>query len=251
MRVDVITIFPEYLSALDLGVIGRARRRGLLDLRVHDLRTWTHDAHRTVDDAPYGGSPGMLMLPEPWFAALRQVTGEEPRPPGAAGPRAIPAGQLSVPRPLVLVPGPCGSRFDQAAAQQLAGEQWLVICCGRYEGIDQRVLDAWADAEVSIGDYVLAGGEAAALVVLEATGRLLPGVLGNADSAGDDSFSAGLLEAPAYTRPALVEGYQVPPVLLSGDHAAIARWRHEQAIGRTRARRPDLLGLSAPGFVAD
>ncbi len=255
MRVDVITVFPDYLAPLELGVLGRARRRGLLDLRVHDLRRWTHDAHRTVDDAPYGGSPGMLMLAEPWFAALREVTGAEPRAQGDTGTRPGPDAVHRVAaahraRPLVVVPSPCGRRFDQSMAVSLAIEPWLVICCGRYEGVDQRVLDAWADLELSIGDYVLAGGEAAALVLLEVTGRLLPGVLGNAGSAGDDSFSTGLLEAPAYTRPAVVEGREVPPVLLSGDHAAVARWRHEQSLARTRERRPDLLDALPPGSVA-
>jgi tRNA (guanine37-N1)-methyltransferase len=255
MRVDVITVFPDYLAPLELGVLGRARRRGLLDLRVHDLRRWTHDAHRTVDDAPYGGSPGMLMLAGPWFAALREVTGAEPRAQGDTGTRPGSDGVYRVApahraRPLVVVPSPCGRRFDQSMAVSLAIEPWLVICCGRYEGIDQRVLDAWADLELSIGDYVLAGGEAAALVLLEVTGRLLPGVLGNAGSAGDDSFSTGLLEAPAYTRPAVVEGREVPPVLLSGDHAAVARWRHEQSLARTRERRPDLLDALPPGSVA-
>jgi len=182
MRVDVITVFPDYLAPLELGVLGRARRRGLLDLRVHDLRRWTHDAHRTVDDAPYGGSPGMLMLAEPWFAALREVTGAEPRAQGDTGTRPGPDAVHCVAaahraRPLVVVPSPCGRRFDQSMAVSLAIEPWLVICCGRYEGVDQRVLDAWADLELSIGDYVLAGGEAAALVLLEVTGRLLPGVL--------------------------------------------------------------------------
>lgn len=255
MRVDVITVFPDYLAPLELGVLGRARRRGLLDLRVHDLRRWTHDAHRTVDDAPYGGSPGMLMLAEPWFAALREVTGAEPRAPGDTGPRPDTEAAHRVAaapgaRPLVVVPSPCGRRFDQSVAVSLAIEPWLVICCGRYEGIDQRVLDAWADLEISIGDYVLAGGEAAALVLLEVTGRLLPGVLGNAGSAGDDTFATGLLEAPAYTRPAVVEGREVPPVLLSGDHAAVARWRHEQSLARTLERRPDLLDALPPGSVA-
>ena len=256
MRVDVITVFPDYLAPLELGVIGRARQRGLLDVRVHDLRRWTHDAHRTVDDSPYGGGPGMLMLAEPWFAALREVTGAEPRPPGSTGPRPgadAPeevASEGSRDQPLVVVPSPCGRRFEQSAAVSLAAERWLVICCGRYEGIDQRVLDAWADVELSIGDYVLAGGEAAALVPLEVTGRLLPGVLGNAGSAGDDSFSTGLLEAPAFTRPAVVEGREVPPVLLSGDHAAVARWRREQSLARTWERRPDLLDPLPPPAVA-
>ncbi len=227
MRVDVVTIFPAYLEAANLALLGKAQERGIVDLRVHDLRAWTHDVHHTVDDSPYGGSPGMVMKPEPWWEALEAVVGPE----GSGGPR-----------PRIVVPTPSGRPFTQALAAEYAAEPWLLFACGRYEGIDQRVIDAWADDEISIGDYVLAGGEVATLVVLEAVSRLLPGVLGNADSATDDSFSAGVLEGPVYTRPPSFRGREVPPVLLSGDHGAVARWRAEQGLSRTRERRPDLLG---------
>ncbi len=228
MRIDVVSIFCDYFSPLDLSLIGKARQRGLLDVHLHDLRTWTTDVHRTVDDTPYGGGPGMVMRPEPWWAALTELT-------AAPGP---------APRPRVVVPTPSGRRFDQALAADLAAEPWLLFCCGRYEGIDARVIEHWADDEISLGDYVLAGGEVATLVVVEAVTRLLPGVLGNAASATDDSFAAAdarLLEPPVYTRPPEIEGRSVPPVLLSGDHAAIARWRREQSLRRTGERRPDLL----------
>lgn len=231
MRLDFVTIFPAYFAPLDLSLLGKARDRGALDVQVHDLRSWTDDVHRTVDDSPYGGGPGMIMRPEPWGRALEQLT-------GARAPDHAPA--------RIVIPTPTGARFDQAYAADLASSPWLVFCCGRYEGIDARVADAWADDEISIGDYVLSGGEVAALVIVEAVVRLLPGVLGNAESAGDDSFSRGsfsrgLLEAPSYTRPPEWEGRSVPEVLRSGDHGAIATWRHEQSELRTRLRRPDLL----------
>lgn len=226
MRVDIITIFPEYLSPLELSLVGRARNRGILDVHLHDLRQWTSDAHRTVDDAPYGGGPGMVMRPEPWWAALTEVSGS-----GPAGGRS----------PRIIVPTPVGRPFTQAYAEGLAGEPWLVFCCGRYEGIDARVIDEWADDEISIGDYVLAGGEVATLVMLEAVTRLLPGVVGNAESVADDSFANGLLEPPVYTRPPVWRDREVPAVLRSGDHAAISRWRREAAVRRTTHRRPDLL----------
>ncbi len=238
MRIDVITIFPEYLAPLRVSLLGRARERGLVDLRVHDLRSWATDVHRSVDDAPYGGGPGMVMLAEPWGRALDAVGSDDPP---AAAPRLI-------------VPTPSGRRFTQAMAQELAAEPWLVLACGRYEGIDARVVDYAAARmpvdEVTIGDYVLAGGEAAALVVCEAVTRLLPGVLGNAESAADDSFTGaameGLLEGPVYTRPASWRGYDVPPVLLSGDHGAVARWRRAQALRRTASYRPDLDAAPEP-----
>lgn len=227
MRIDVVTIFPEYLAPLRQSLLGKAIERGDVDLRVHDLRTWTDDVHRTVDDAPYGGGPGMVMLPEPWGRALDELA-----PAGAAQPR-------------LLIPSPAGVPFTQATAHELAGEPWLMLACGRYEGIDARVAEYAAKRmpvnEVSIGDYVLAGGEAAVLVIVEAVSRLLPGVLGNAESAADDSFSGGMLEAPAYTRPASWRGLSVPPVLLSGNHGEIARWRGERSRLRTEQRRPDLL----------
>ena len=246
MRLDFITIFPEYFAPLELALPGKARARGILDVHVHDLRRWADDVHRTVDDSPYGGGPGMLMKPDPWGRALEAVTG---RPPDrSAGGRTGSAAPVSTgsrgggePGPRVIVLTPAGGPFTQSYAAELAAEDWLVFCCGRYEGIDARVAEVWADDEISIGDYVLNGGEVAALVVVEAVVRLLPGVLGNTESAADDSFSRGLLEAPAYTRPALWEGRAVPDVLLSGDHGAVARWRTEQSRARTRERRPDLL----------
>lgn len=229
MRIDVVTIFPEYLRPLDLALIGKARARGLLDVRVHDLREHTSDAHRSVDDTPYGGGPGMVMRPEPWGRALDAIA-----PPGTE------------PAPLLVLPTPSGTPFSQQLATQLATRPWLVFACGRYEGIDARVVEDAATRmpvlEVSLGDYVLAGGEAAVLVVVEAVTRLLPGVVGNAASLVEESHSTGLLEGPVYTRPSVWRGRPVPPVLLSGDHDAIARWRREQALERTRRRRPDLLG---------
>ena len=223
MRVDVVTIFPEFFPPLDVSLLGKARERGLVDVRVHDLRERTDDVHRTVDDAPFGGGPGMVMKPEPWYAALEAVA--------ASGEG----------RPRVVVPTPSGRLLTQALVEELAAEPWLAIACGRYEGIDRRVIDRWADDEVSLGDYVLAGGEVAALVLIEAVTRLLPGVVGNAESVADDSHTTGLLEGPVYTRPASYDGRDVPPVLLSGDHGAIARWRRDEALRRTAALRPDLL----------
>jgi len=224
VRVDIVTIFPEYLAPLRQSLLGKAAERGLVDIAVHDLRTWTDDVHRTVDDAPYGGGPGMVMRPEPWGRALEEV-----RRPGTR----------------LVVPTPAGRPFTQALAAEWATEPGLVFACGRYEGIDQRVADWAAEAgpvsEVSIGDYVLAGGESAVLVMVEAVTRLLPGVVGNRESVEFDSHADGLLEGPSYTRPASWRGHDVPPVLLSGDHAAIARWRREQSLRRTAARRPDLL----------
>ena len=227
MRIYAVTIFPEYLAPLRQSLLGKAIERGDVDLRVHDLRTWTDDVHRTVDDAPFGGGPGMVMVPEPWGRALDDLA---------------PAGTV---QPRLLIPSPAGLPFTQAMARELADEPWLVLACGRYEGIDARVAAYAAQRmrvdEVSIGDYVLAGGEAAVLVIVEAVSRLLPGVLGNAESAADDSFSDGLLEGPAYTRPAHWRGLPVPEVLLSGNHGDIARWRADQSRLRTEQRRPDLL----------
>jgi tRNA (guanine37-N1)-methyltransferase len=234
MRIDIVTIFPDYFGPLDISLLGKARERGLLEVRVHDLRAHTDDVHRSVDDAPYGGGPGMLMRPQPWGLALDALAAEPP--PGATE------------GPLLVVPTPAGRPLVQADAQAWALEPWLIVACGRYEGIDARVvLDAATRmrvVEVSIGDYVLAGGEVAALVIVEAVARLLPGFMGNAASPLDDSFSAGAprLEAPSYTRPPIWRGLEVPEVLLSGDHAAIARWRQQEAASRTRERRPDLLG---------
>ena len=231
LRVDVVTIFPDYLAPLRQSLLGKAIARGQVALGVHDLRDYTDDVHRTVDDAPYGGGPGMVMRPEPWGRALDAI--------------AAPSAPT---QPRLIIPSPAGVRFDQALAAELAQESWLLFACGRYEGIDARVADYAASRmavdEVSLGDYVLAGGEVAVLVIVEAVGRLLPGVLGNAASAVEDSFAAGtdgLLEAPAYTRPASWRGLDVPEVLLSGHHGDIARWRGEQSRERTSRRRPDLL----------
>src|SRR5256886_166267 len=230
MKIDVVTIFPEYLSPLDLSLIGKARGAGLVEVAVHGLRRWTSDVHRTVDDTPYGGGPGMVMRPEPWGGALDEI-----------GP-----GRL-------VVPSPAGVPFTQALAHELAGEPHLIFACGRYEGIDQRVLDHAATrmpvTEVSLGDYVLFGGEVAVLVILEAVVRLLPGVLGNAESLVEESYVDGLLEAPVYTKPATWRDLDVPEILRSGDHGRIARWRRDQALLRTAARRPDLLAALPPGTL--
>lgn len=233
MRIDVVTIFPDYLSPLDLSLVGKARAAGLLDLRVHDLRDWTDDRHRTVDDTPYGGGPGMVMLAEPWGRALDAVTGPDARREAAA-------------EPYLLVPSPSGRVFTQRWAESLAREPWLVFACGRYEGIDARVVEDAATRmrveEVSIGDYVLTGGEAAVLVIAEAVVRLIPGVVGNPGSLEEESHAGhGLLEYPIYTRPAEWRGRAVPDVLLSGHHGRVARWRRDEALRRTAVRRPDLL----------
>jgi tRNA (guanine37-N1)-methyltransferase len=239
VRIDIITIFPDYFTPLSVSLLGKAASRGDIELQVHDLRNWAHGVHRAVDDAPFGGGPGMVMSPEPWGEALDAV----------AGPGPVPA--------RLVVPTPSGIPFTQAMAAQWSRCGWLVFACGRYEGIDARVVDEARDRmpvdEVSIGDYVLSGGEPAVLVMVDAVGRLLPGVLGNAESAADDSFGAGagpmdgLLEGPSYTRPRVWRGREVPPVLLSGDHAAIARWRRDQALRRTAAHRPDLAARLAAG----
>jgi tRNA (guanine37-N1)-methyltransferase len=234
MRIDVITIFPAYVEPLRLSLVGKAVDAGTVDLLVHDLRDFTHDRHRTVDDTPYGGGPGMVMSPVPWGEALDSVAASDP-------------GR----HPVLVIPTPSGATFTQATAQEWSGADWLVFACGRYEGIDSRVAEHyagradWADVrEVSIGDYVLAGGEAAVLVMVEATVRLLPGVLGNAESVVDDSFAPGsmadLLEGPIYTKPPAWRDLAVPEILLSGHHGRIAEWRRQQAQQRTRDTRPDL-----------
>jgi tRNA (guanine37-N1)-methyltransferase len=248
VRLDVVTIFPEYLAPLDLSLIGRARRDGVLDLAVHDLRDFTHDRHRTVDDSPAGGGAGMVMRPEPWGEALDAVL--------AAGRSAL-GDDTAV--PTLVVPTPSGTPFTQAAAHELAGLPWLAFACGRYEGIDERVLEDAAERmpvrPLSIGDYVLSGGEAAVLVVVEAVARLLPGVVGNPESLVEESHAAGLLEYPVYTRPATWRGRSVPEVLSSGNHALVARWRRDAALRRTARRRPDLVerldpaGLDAADLV--
>jgi tRNA (guanine37-N1)-methyltransferase len=224
MRIDVVTIFPDYLDPLRQSLPGRAIDAGIVELGVHDLRRWTHDVHRSVDDSPYGGGPGMVMKAPVWGEALDEICSEDT---------------------LLVVPTPAGRPFTQNDAQRWTAESHLVFACGRYEGIDQRVADDAARRmrveEVSIGDYVLPGGESAALVMIEAVVRLLPDVLGNPVSHQDDSHSDGLLEGPSYTRPASWRGLDVPAVLLSGDHAKLSAWRREQSLARTRERRPDLL----------
>ena len=242
-RIDVVTIFPDYLTALDLSLIGRARKSGLVEIAVHDLRDHTHDRHRTVDDTPVGGGAGMVMRPEPWGEALDAVL--------AAGRSALAAPEAV---PTLLVPTPSGLPFDQASARELASVPWLAFACGRYEGIDERVfVDAAAQMPVrpvSLGDYVLGGGEVAALAVIEAVVRLLPGVLGNADSLVEESHEDGLLEYPVYTRPAIWRGLGVPEVLASGHHAEVQRWRRDQRLRRTARRRPDLLARLDPATLS-
>jgi tRNA (guanine37-N1)-methyltransferase len=226
LRIDAITIFPEYFKALDLSLLGKARDKQLIDLRVHDLRDHTTDIHKTVDDSPYGGGAGMLMKPEPWGEALDEI---------------LPAdGNCTV-----IFTTPAGEQFKQATAQELSKEQHIVFACGRYEGIDQRVVEyAKTKAKVrqiSLGDYVLNGGEVAALAMVEAIARLIPGVIGNAESLVEESHSNGLLEYPSYTKPASWRGFEVPEILISGHHANIAAWRQQQQLERTRQVRPDLL----------
>lgn len=253
MRIDVVTIFPEYLAPLDLSLIGKARQDGLLRVVVHDLRDFTHDRHRTVDDPPYGGGAGMVMRPQPWAEALEHVVAvareELPGPGDAAGTEP----HLLVPH--LLVPTPSGRPFDQVMANELAGQPWLVIACGRYEGIDERVLEHAARSmpvtTFSLGDYVLGGGEAAALVLIEAVGRLLPGVVGNPESLVEESHADGLLEYPVYTKPASWQGLDVPDVLLSGHHGRVRRWRRDQQLRRTAQRRPDLLYRLDAGELDD
>ena len=229
MRIDVFTIFPDMVGDfLARSLVGKARERGVLDVRVHDLRSATSDPHRSVDDAPFGGGAGMVLMAEPLFTAVEAV---------------------DAPRPLYLL-GPAGERFDQEHARRLAAGQGFSMLCGRYEGVDERVRRHLVDGELSVGDYVLSGGEAAALVVVEAVARLVPGVMGNEASAGDESFGEeGLLEYPQYTRPADFRGWTVPEVLRSGDHGRIARWRRAQALARTVAARPDL--IAARGGLSD
>jgi tRNA (guanine37-N1)-methyltransferase len=257
VRIDVVSIFPEYLAPLRLSLLGRAQEDGLLELAVHDLRDFTFDRHRTVDDTPYGGGAGMVMKAEPWALALEHVlasqaaTAEQPGSMGEAG-QAAPteeaghdAGPASARRPVLIVPSPAGAVFTQAMAYELSEEPTLAFACGRYEGIDERVLD-WAAQRfdvrpVSLGDYVLNGGEVAVMAMVEAVGRLLPGVVGNPESLVEESHADGLLEYPVYTKPSLWRGHGVPEVLLSGNHGKVASWRLEQQLRRTAARRPELL----------
>ncbi|MGC9942213.1 MAG: tRNA (guanosine(37)-N1)-methyltransferase TrmD [Verrucomicrobiota bacterium] len=221
MKIDVLTLFPAmFAGPLDESIIMRARKAGLLELRIHNLRDWTHDRHKTVDDRPFGGGPGMLLKPEPIFEAVESLQRAETR---------------------VILLSPSGRKFDQSIARELASERDLLFITGHYEGFDERVRDGLADDELSIGDYVLTNGALPAMVVIDAVARLLPGVLGDDESSREESFSAALLEYPQYTRPAEFRGMRVPDVLVSGNHAEIENWRHEQARLKTQARRPDLL----------
>jgi tRNA (guanine37-N1)-methyltransferase len=226
MRIDAISIFPSYFDALELSLFGKARDKGLIDFHAHDLRSWTEDKHKTVDDSPYGGGAGMVMMPEPWGRAFDEVA---------------PGGK----KPVVIFTTPAGQPFSQTMARELSTHDHLIFACGRYEGIDQRVVEyakSIADVrEVSIGDYVLNGGEVAAIVMIEAITRLLPGFMGNAESIVEESHSDGLLEYPSYTKPSFWRGLEVPDVLLSGHHAEIEKWRKEQQVLRTKNNRPDLL----------
>lgn len=223
MRIDALSIFPDYFAPLDLSLPGKARRAGLVDFHAHDVRDWAHDRHRTVDDTPYGGGAGMVMKPEPWGEALDAVATD---------------------RAVVVVPTPSGAPFTHAEAVRLSTAEQLVFACGRYEGIDQRVLDhaatRWDVREISLGDFVVNGGEVAALAIIEAVVRLLPGFMGNPESLTEESHADGLLEYPVYTKPATWRGLDVPPILLSGDHGRIAAWRRDQSRLRTEQRRPDL-----------
>ena len=222
MKIDVLTLFPEmFTGPMDASIIQRARQTGLLELRVHNLRDYTHDNYKTVDDRPFGGGPGMVLKCEPIFEALEK---------------------LKTPETRVVLMSPAGRTFQQTVAREMSGYSAVLFICGAYEGVDERVREQWVDDELSIGDYVLTNGTLAAMVVIDAVTRLLPGALGDEQSAVDESFSQGLLEYPHYTRPAEFRGLKVPPVLLSGNHAAIDKWRHEQALERTARRRPDLAG---------
>lgn len=234
MQIDIVTIFPDFFGVLDVSLLGKARRDGVLQLGVHDLRDWTHDRHRTVDDTPYGGGAGMVMKAEPWGAALDELLADS-----------------ETTDALVVFPSPAGVPFTQALARELATEPRIVFACGRYEGIDARVAEYAAGRarvlEVSLGDYVLNGGEVAAMAMIEAIGRLVPGVVGNPESLVEESHESGLLEYPSYTKPQVWRELEVPEVLRSGNHAAIAAWRHEQALERTRRVRPDLLPPEGDG----
>ena len=243
-RIDVVTIFPEWFEGpLTTSLLGKAVADGRLDLRAHDLREFTTDRHRSVDDAPYGGGAGMVMRPDVWIAAAEAIWND--LPPAATIDRAEPPDAATYvaggPRPRTVLLTPRGKPFTQALARELAAEPRFVLLCGRYEGIDERVHELVATDEVSIGDYVLFGGEVAAAAVIEAVARLIPGLVGNAESPEDESFAAGLLEYPHYTRPPEVRGRRVPDVLTSGDHGAVARWRHDRALELTRERRPELV----------
>jgi len=229
MKIDIVTLFPEICRApLSESIMKRAQENGIVNLFIHNLRDWTQDKHRIVDDAPFGGGQGMVMKPEPIFAAVDDLRNQ--------------TSEIKHQTSKVVLMSPAGRRFDQQMAAQLSGESHLIIICGHYEGVDQRVIEHLVDLEISVGDYVLTNGAIAAAVLVDAIVRLLPGALGHDQSAADDSFTGGLLEAPQYTRPAEFHGWKVPDVLLSGNHAQIAKWRREQAVKRTKQNRPDLLG---------
>ena len=229
MKIDIVTLFPEICRApLSESIMKRAQENGIVNLFIHNLRDWIQDKHRIVDDAPFGGGQGMVMKPEPIFAAVDDLRNQ--------------TSEIKHQRSKVVLMSPAGRRLDQQMAAQLSGESHLIIICGHYEGVDQRVIEHLVDLEISVGDYVLTNGAIAAAVLVDAIVRLLPGALGHDQSAADDSFTGGLLEAPQYTRPAEFHGWKVPDVLLSGNHAQIAKWRREQAVKRTKQNRPDLLG---------
>ena len=231
MKIDIVTLFPEICRApLSQSIMKRAQENGIVDLGIHNLRDWTTDKHHIVDDAPFGGGQGMVMKPEPIFAAVEDLLNQTPNT----------KHQTSK----VILMSPAGRRLDQQMATELSQESHLIVICGHYEGVDHRVIEHLVDLEISIGDYVLTNGAIAAVILVDATVRLLPGVLGHELSAGDDSFSSGLLEAPQYTRPAEFRGWKVPDILLSGNHAEVAAWRKDQALRRTRENRPDLLDES-------
>jgi tRNA (guanine37-N1)-methyltransferase len=225
MKIDILTLFPEICRApLSESMMKRAQENKIVDLRIHNLRDWTTDKHHIVDDAPFGGGQGMVMKPEPIFAAVEDLKSK-----------------IQIPKSKIILMSPAGKRFDQKLAAELSKEQHLIIICGHYEGVDHRVIEHLVDLEISIGDYVLTNGAIAAAVLVDAVVRLIPGVLGDEQSAADDSFSIGSLEAPQYTRPSEFRGWKVPEILLSGNHAEIAKWRKEQALKRTKRNRPDLL----------
>jgi tRNA (guanine37-N1)-methyltransferase len=236
MKIDILSLFPEICRApLSESMMKRAQENKIVDLCMHNLRDWTTDKHRVVDDAPFGGGQGMVMKPEPIFAAVEELKKKTPN-------AQRPTPNVEVQKPKVILMSPAGRRFDQQLATDLSKESHLIVICGHYEGVDQRVIEHLVDLEISIGDYVLTNGAIAAVVLVDAVVRLLPGVLGHEHSAIDDSFSTGLLEGPQYTRPAEFRGWKIPDVLVSGNHAEIAKWRKEQAFKRTKQNRPDLLG---------
>ena len=239
MKIDILTLFPEICRApLGESMMKRAQENRIVDLRIHNLRDWTTDKHHVVDDAPFGGGQGMVMKPEPIFAAVEDLCGITQKTSNVQRPTS----NVQPQKPKVILMSPAGNRFDQQMATQLSHEPHLIVICGHYEGVDHRVVEQLVDLEISIGDYVLTNGAIAAVVLVDAVVRLLPGVLGDEQSAVDDSFRGGMLEAPQYTRPAEFRGWKVPDVLLSGNHAEIAAWRKEQGLKRTKGNRPDLLG---------